>query len=988
MAKSARARAFYRGAICFTLGCMSASVPVAAQVPSAAPAVELTLHDRIQHVYNDVPPADPKLELANVQALRVEVARASGVTPKDRAILEQVYASALSHNEDYPGAVKAVQVSMDIMQRTGLTDDAYQAELLQNIATYEAAAGDMQAALDHTQAALPINARLYGPQSEEVGEVWTTIGYTYSKIGRLGDAIDAYKRSITLTHPGEGKTLAYVGTYDLLGDLMNDTGDIEGALEINQKSVELARQLLPAGHRVRGITLNNMATALMHAGRYSEAESTFREAVDFAVTNRGKASFDTGRFMANLSACLIKEGRDDEAEALAITALDILKTAKSSQPEAAGEVEDSLASLAYNRGDNPLAESHFVDALAMLRRAGDKSHADATINYHLAEVRFVMGNYAGADDAVGKALAFFRKELPATSAKRTDAEMLDALIGSRRGATAQDLAQSFGRALAVGRTMETELADNRLSHQARLAIAESYRQAFTRFADIAVTAGRPDIAFHAAQLASFSEISASSQALAAREAVADPKAAELVRQVEETQSKRDQLDFDRVYALGKSDTEIAQIDTDVAALDAKVGALSAKLDASFPRYGRLSRPQPMTPATAKARLQRGQAVIMPLMGDDRMTTLVLTRDGLTADQSPLAQVAATRDIAAIRTSITSTLTGAKASGFDRSAAFELGGAILTPKTFLALKDVVDLQVMGSGSLMTLPLGLLLIAPPAAGKTPTLAPFGGDFLIKSFAVSVKPAFVPQVQQASHHATAFAGIGAPQLSDEVAVMEGNASIGMAFRGLMHGGFGDIAALRQLPDLPGASGELTAIGRALHRSGSALVLGRKATETRVKAMALDRYDVIAFATHGLIGADLANLREPALVLTPPDVASERDDGLLTASEVSQLHLNAGWVILSACNTGSGRTAGAAGYSGLATAFMHAGARNLLVSLWPVRDDVAARLSVDTVRRTAAGARQSVALRGAILSLINDPTVKDATDPAVWAPFSLVSQ
>ncbi len=49
-------------------------------------------------------------------------------------------------------------------------------------------------------------------------------------------------------------------------------------------------------------------------------------------------------------------------------------------------------------------------------------------------------------------------------------------------------------------------------------------------------------------------------------------------------------------------------------------------------------------------------------------------------------------------------------------------------------------------------------------------------------------------------------------------------------------------------------------------------------------------------------AGLAEPALVLTPPAHASALDDGLLTASEIAALKLDADWVILSACNTAAG--------------------------------------------------------------------------------------
>jgi CHAT domain-containing protein len=55
-------------------------------------------------------------------------------------------------------------------------------------------------------------------------------------------------------------------------------------------------------------------------------------------------------------------------------------------------------------------------------------------------------------------------------------------------------------------------------------------------------------------------------------------------------------------------------------------------------------------------------------------------------------------------------------------------------------------------------------------------------------------------------------------------------------------------------------------------------------------------------------------ALVLSIPDEPSEDDDGLLTASEIAMLKLNADFVVLSACNTAAGERPGAEAFSGLA--------------------------------------------------------------------------
>src|SRR5690348_16464176 len=102
-------------------------------------------------------------------------------------------------------------------------------------------------------------------------------------------------------------------------------------------------------------------------------------------------------------------------------------------------------------------------------------------------------------------------------------------------------------------------------------------------------------------------------------------------------------------------------------------------------------------------------------------------------------------------------------------------------------------------------------------------------------------------------------------------------------------------------------------------------------LKAMSSDgrlaRYRVLHFATHGTIAGEIEATTEPGLILTPPKEQSESDDGYLSASEVAGLKLDADWVILSACNTAAGDAQGAEALSGLARAFIYAGARAMLV-------------------------------------------------------------
>src|SRR5690606_22207527 len=103
----------------------------------------------------------------------------------------------------------------------------------------------------------------------------------------------------------------------------------------------------------------------------------------------------------------------------------------------------------------------------------------------------------------------------------------------------------------------------------------------------------------------------------------------------------------------------------------------------------------------------------------------------------------------------------------------------------------------------------------------------------------------------------------------------------------------------------------------------------------------------------------------------------------------LSADWVLLSACNTaGSDGKPGAEGLSGLARAFLYAGARSILVSHWPVRDDAAARLTTDAIAAVGQGIGRSEALRRAMLALMEDKRDLSLAHPSAWAPFVVVGE
>jgi CHAT domain-containing protein len=157
------------------------------------------------------------------------------------------------------------------------------------------------------------------------------------------------------------------------------------------------------------------------------------------------------------------------------------------------------------------------------------------------------------------------------------------------------------------------------------------------------------------------------------------------------------------------------------------------------------------------------------------------------------------------------------------------------------------------------------------------------------------------------------------------------------------------------------------------------------------LAKYRIVAFATHGLLAGEFRGLAEPSLVLTPPLKASAQDDGLLTASEIATLNLNADWVLLAACNTAApAQRYGAEGLSGLAKAFLYAGSRALLVSHWWVASHATVLLTTGAIGALAKDPAigRAEALRQAMLPLMNGEAGEMYAHPVFWAPFINVGE
>ena len=300
--------------------------------------------------------------------------------------------------------------------------------------------------------------------------------------------------------------------------------------------------------------------------------------------------------------------------------------------------------------------------------------------------------------------------------------------------------------------------------------------------------------------------------------------------------------------------------------------------------------------------------------------------------------------------------------------------------------------------------------PAWSAPPTKHAFSAEdaalyrsaaWLIKRQAVSVEPSVASlkvlrSIAPSKAAIKPMIGFGDPVLDprrmaagDRRAVRDGGSG-NQSYADFWIGHSIDRARLAQvLKRLPETAVELKTVAMAIGANADDIHLGRDASVSAVKGARLSDYRIVYFATHGLVAGDVKGLGEPALALSLPAQPTDDDNGLLTASDVAKLKLNADWVVLSACNTIAGDKPGAEALSGLARAFFYAGARALLVSHWAVDSKAAARLMTASFAALAdPTVGRAEALRRSMLAYANDESAAKNADPAYWGPFVVVGE
>lgn len=834
-----------------------------------------------------------------------------------------------------------------------LDDEEWWARLEGSIAVLDLEIGAAAAARERLEPALARAEARLGPEHPYTAMLASNLGLALDELGDWEAAQARYEQALRVREKVRGpEHPSLINTLNNLGSLRRALGDYAGARAAYERALAVAEKSFAREHPRRADILHNLANLRWEMGDSAAARPLAEESLAIQEKVYGPEHAGIPTTLVLLAVVLEELGELPPALELTARALALQERVLGPDHRDLASVLYALGRLRRRSGDLPAARAALERSLAVAERGtGPDTVETAQAAGELAQVLVAQGEPARARALAEQALAIRRRRLGEEHP----------LTAESRGLLARRLASAGKTPAALD---EALLAEQAAREHFRLTVrtlgerqALLYSTARASGLDVALELlqeGRPEALARAEEVLDAVVRSRGlvlDEMARRRHAVVHADSPELRRQAERLGAVRDRLAL--LAARGpQQGPERAYVQRLAEARAAKERA-ERELAAASASFRDEQRREQAGLADVVRALPEGSALVSIVKhGEPGAYLAFVVRPPAVARVVALGPAPAIEGaVAAWRAELQRE---AGAGGRDRRRNLTRYEAAAGRLRRLAWDPIATALGAGVGRVHVAPDGALQLVNLAA-----LPDARGRYLVEGGpALHVLTSERDLLPDGAARGRGLLALGAPDFDHAGSAVAGRAASPDALRS---GGrtCSALAGLRFGP-LPGAAAELAEVAALFARhapDGDALerLDGRQAGEEALRRLAPGRR-FLHLATHGFFAAGgcapAEGLRPPAdeamlrsgLALAGANRAARQGDpaadGLVTAEELAGLDLEGlEWAVLSACESGLGSVADGEGVFGLQRAFRVAGARTLVMSLWPVADQSAAR-------------------------------------------------
>ena len=815
-----------------------------------------------------------------------------------------------------------------------------------NLARLSDDRGDLDKAEEYLRQALEIQQRI-APGSGAVAASLNNLGWVEKRRGNLSQAEQDLQQSLEITQKFGPVSLAVAGILNNLGEVVHERGDFKKAEDYLSRALKMKEQLAPKSN-VTAETLGNLAELALDRGDFEKADQYIQRALTLF---RGVAPDSVEVAMSFLVVGRISVARGDlpKAEDSFLQALSIERRRVPNDLETARTLSN-LADVRLKRGDLPAAERYLDEALKIAHSHAPKSTLVASILNQLADTAYKDGDFSTAEVRYREAADIQETLIPAAERQAETLAQLARII--RQKGDMQEAAKLFNRSLNILET-HAGLLGGRLELQA--GFRAKYADVYEECIDLLVSNQQIEEAFHVLErLKARTLLETLSLAHVDLRNGTDPAVVErertLAAEIRIKSERRSELIGD-----SSSPQQIAAIEKQISELVRQREDVEAQIRDSSPAFAALVQPLPLTAKEVQRRLLDPDTVLLEYsLGEKRSYVFFLTSNSIRAYALPRQATIerAARRVYQMLTARSQQIQRetpaqrqARVSRAEEqyvNAAAALSRMIVGPVARQV--KAKRLLVVSDGALQYIPFGILpassqhpaplivdheIVSLPSASVLATLRRSESNRkpALKSVAVLADPVFSKQDARVSR-----ARIADSSETPSISLNFSSAELDHSTRDV---------GLVTLHRLAFSRQEAEAILSAAPDGSSFSALDFKASRSTAINPELRQYQVVHFATHGLLDSQHPELS--GLVLSLVDEQGNPQNGFMTLDDIYNLEWPVDMVVLSACETGLGQEVRGEGLIGLIQGFMYAGANRVVATLWSVDDAATAAFMRD---------------------------------------------
>lgn len=800
--------------------------------------------------------------------------------------------------------------------------------------------GETGAALTSWERALTIAREIENRRME--AQALSRLGQTHTTLGEPQKALDELRSALDLaTALSDRRTEADVR--NKLGNLYRSQGKLQDAIEQFASALEIFKVLGDESNQC--VSRANLGSVLFQLGSPEAARELLVQALPLCgdFRNRAVALVVLSRTEEQLGLSREAAARLDEALRL-----------QRSLNDPSGEAETLRAQglLLLEVGEPGQARDRLLESVALFDRLGLRKGGIAARRL-LARSEAALGDLDGARRGFEEALV---------QAEALDDVSEQALILTEAGSLErssgrlQEAAQRLEAALRLFESFRSEITGESLRAQHFATIRQTYERYIDVLMQLDKAKADPDLVAKAFTTAERSRARGLLDVLTrARIETSDTNPELRKRELQLRQELNVKVTARFNLPPGPRADALRQ---EIEALSAEQQIVGARL-ARESSYADLTQPS-LTIAEARGLLDGETALLEFLLGEPRSYLWVVTRESLKA-----YELSGRSQIEALARQVHAALSdpSEREISSQRRALALLSSQLLAPA--LGGLDGKRLAIIADGPLQYVPFAALPVSE-APAALPLLAEHE-IVMLPSMSVLRE---IRRVEAARPRSPLSLAIFADPVY-RGSTPASPAPIPVLPTATLRGpGLERLSWSRREADQIAAEAE----GRKVLQA-----IGYDATRDLALSDQLSHYRLLHFAAHGFVDSDHPDLS--GLALSEIDRDGNALNGYLLLQDLYSLHLQADLVVLSACETGLGRDIRGEGLLGLTHGFLHAGASQVIASLWPVRDRAAADLMHRLYRAMLRDEKPpAAALRAAQLEMLDEWMWHD---PYFWAAF-----